>query len=342
MEDEDFEKVVAALDELREDFREYQEFSEQYEREKRVENIQVLIALGVIGGTLTVFTSRLVDTPFWQNVLSSPFWRVILSAFVASNTIFLILKLLTIPLQPVTDNKYIAYIHEVIEPFLYFFSVTGVLLAIIIRFLITPWYHGFQPFGKFWIAIGSLALPFLLGVLYAQAYRINAALRRSRKIIVEINQILEESVREGALSSEERAKLLRDVFAASTPTPVSLYAIFVIQQIISDILKERKSPQDRIETSERQFDDQINTYLKSYTTTSAALPLLIFIFRYLSEKENDGHELSNKERKKLRSKIQNLRNKAVHGQLDEEEIEVFTEYLRQYSQSDDNEEDRPE
>lgn len=332
MEDGDAEEIKTTLEDLRDEFRQYRESTEQYERDKRVENIQVLIALSAVGGTLTILTSRLMTTPFWQNLLTSPYWITILSAFVGANALFLILKLLTIPLQPISDNRYLIYTHEVLEPFLYFFAISGVLLASIVRFIIDPLYSDLQAMQKMGVAVASLGFPFLIGFVYAQAYRINAALRRSQMVFSEVNKILEKSVKQGTLSAEERTSILRDVLVASIPASWSAYLLFIIWQSIREYIKDSDGS-DR-EDSEQELNKYVNDYLASPTATPVTYSLIIQLFNYISETNDAEGELSEGERAELRNKIRNLRNKAVHDQLDQDDLEEFSNYLERYRQKE--------
>jgi len=112
----DDDRVEKELIRLREDLREHHEDSRQKELDRRIENIQILIALAVVGASISIYSSQVTNTPFWQKLLNSSYWEIVILAFVFANALFLILKLLTIPLQQISNSTSLSYIHDTIEP----------------------------------------------------------------------------------------------------------------------------------------------------------------------------------------------------------------------------------
>lgn len=112
-----------------------EEFVEKNEGSlKRSENIQVLIALGVLGLTGTLVAQNLITFPLLQGASESNLVRWGFRLLVYSTIVFLAAKLVTSTFYPSGRNRVLIALHEWIEPFIYVFSTFsfGLLVAVIV------------------------------------------------------------------------------------------------------------------------------------------------------------------------------------------------------------------
>lgn len=108
----------------------YIEERKSRESEKRAENIQILVSLGIIGLAGTLYSQGVVDFPLIRGFASSEPVRGMFRVFIYSTGLFIILKTLTGSIYPMTDSETIQYIHNRVEPFLYLLSLIGLGLLI--------------------------------------------------------------------------------------------------------------------------------------------------------------------------------------------------------------------
>lgn len=319
--------------ELRQEFQEYVETTTQYQTNRRVENIQVLIALSVVGGAISLYSGGFLDTSVWQNQIQSRYWVIILRVFIGANAIFLLLKLITIPLLPVSNSDLISFLHEEIEPFLYFFSVLGVIFSLVVRGISSPFYTSLTTDQQGYLAVGSLVLPLLIAGGYAQIYRISSALQRERPILLEINHALDDLVRTGAINAEMQARLMQSIISTMTPSPAFLILLDGVEEVATSIFNVSEETTDSIIRANNQI-------IKSLLfTTSPSISMLLAQFNQnlediLTKKQTGENQLSKQEHKEIRNLIINLRNKNTHGELTEEDLMKIREYLENDEESD--------
>jgi hypothetical protein len=332
------DRLITEMRELRQDFQEYVETTTQYQTSRRVENIQVLIALSVVGGAISLYSGRFLESTVWKNQIQSPYWIIILKVFIGSNALFLILKLITIPLLPVSSSGFVAFLHDEIEPFLYFFAVLGVVFALLMRGVSIPFYEGLSVDQRGYLAIISLILPLLIAGVYAQSFRISSALQRDRPLFIEINSILDELVRTGAISAEMQTRLMRNILSTMTPSPVLLILLDTIEDVILSLF-------DASEKTTDAFVEANMLLAKSLTyTISPNIISVLTVFNQnlediLIEKQTGESKLSKNEKMEVRNRIIELRNKSAHGELTEEDLMELNKYLEQLEndESDDEE-----
>lgn len=363
----DDDRVEKELIRLREDLREYHEDSRQKELDRRIENIQILIALAVVGASISIYSSQVINTPFWQRLLNSSYWKIVISAFVSANALFLILKLLTIPLQQISNSTSLSYVHDTVEPFLYFFAVAGALSAVIIGGTITIIQPNLDQVGQISFAIISLILPLISAVLYAQAYRLNISLERYQQMLLEIDRTFSLFVAMGAMTAEEQSKLIRQMAILLVPIPSLLSATYIrlIRRVAQRISLVSNRFADRFKNSNvllrklaqrtssvsNRFADQFkdsNVLLTSYLDdilSGARYPRgvtsWLAIWYDLVDTQKQSKQISESHKRELMSEMAEIRNKATHGQLDNDDIDRIREILKQYDlelDSDDNSE----
>lgn len=329
-------QIISELQDLRDDFQDYADTSNQYQTSRRVENIQVLIALSVVAGTISLYTSGFFESQIWETQLQTRYWVKILEVFIAANGVFLMLKLITIPLLPVTDEGWVAFVHEEVEPFLYFFAVLGVVAAFIVRILAIPLFEGLSGGDREALAYLSLIIPMAFATVYSQSYRINSALQRERPLYIETNQILDGLVQTGTITAEAQTKLMRSILKTMTPTP----AIILILDAIQDGLESVFGLSE--ETVE--IMNEINSFLAKSVIYGVSSETSSFLSAYnqsleeiIIDEQIEEKELSTEELERLRNRVRELRNRAAHGELSEQDIMDLHEYLESLQDSDENE-----
>ncbi|MFD1644368.1 hypothetical protein [Haloarchaeobius litoreus] len=114
------QESVEVFQELYNEFREYHEESQEREFQRRRENVQVLIALAVIGGYISFEASR---KDFFNTGLS----EIVLLALVSSSGVFLFIKMTTITVRPDFNHPKIEFFDELVAPMLYLLSVYGLI-----------------------------------------------------------------------------------------------------------------------------------------------------------------------------------------------------------------------
>lgn len=316
------------IQELREEFQEYREITAKARSNRRVENIQVLVALGIVGAFISLYSSGIIGNEFWQGLITSPFWNIILITFISSNTIFLILKLITIPLMPVFDSRILSTFHEEVEPFLYLFSILGVLFAVLIRVIMTPFYDGFGAELKTILACASLLVPFLAGVGYSQAYRLSAGFQRNYPSIIVFRDILEELESAGKITEETNTLLMRSIVSVATPTPLFLSLIRPLSDLIDiaksatgDLLQETSVVSENITNFIFSFNRILNRLSNILIIPPTSLLLINSLYpKNGSEAISSDIDFSSEDEKRLRQAIRVLRRKQERGNLDEEDI----------------------
>lgn len=320
--------LYTEINRLRQDFQEYSDSTNQYQTSRRVENIQVLIALSVIGGAVSLYSGGFLESTVWKNQIQSRYWIIILQSFIGANFTFLILKLVTIPLLPISGSGLVNFLHEEVEPFLYFFAVLGVIFALLMRGASYPFYGGLSVDQRGYLAIIALIFPLLIAGIYAQAFRISSALQRETPLFIETNHILEEMVRTGAISAEMQARLMRDVLSTMTPAPALLVVFDIIEDLTVSVFDLSEETVDSIVRVNRLLVKTL-----TYGISPNIVPLLDSFNQSLEdiliEEKSDNPELSKKNKEKLRSKIIELRNKSAHGELTEEDLMELNEYIEE-------------
>lgn len=123
---------------LYDEFVNYTEERQKRESEKRAENIQILVSLGIIGLAGTLYSQGVVDFPLVKGFASSEPVRSMFRVFIYSTGIFIIFKTITVSIYPVTDNETIQYVHNRVEPFLYLLSLIGLGLLITTSEILLP------------------------------------------------------------------------------------------------------------------------------------------------------------------------------------------------------------
>lgn len=327
------DKLVTEMRELRQEFQEYADTTTQYRISRRVENIQVLIALSVVGGTITLYSSGFLESPIWKNLINTWYWVVILSIFIGANALFLLLKLITIPLLPVWNSGLVRFLHEEVEPFLYFFAVLGAVSAILMGFGSRLFLERLSAIEQVWLAIISLILPGIIAVIYSQMYRISSAVERESIFIMEIDHILNDLARAGAINAEMQAQLMRNILSIMTPSPALLVVLDEIEGLLESIfgISEETS---RIFTRMNLFLANFIVYSLSIRTNEILAQTNQSLAEVLVEKQKQDKDLTKKQRTNLRNRIIQLRNKGAHGQLTEEDLRELYEYLEKQKEDE--------
>lgn len=320
--------LYAEINKLRQDFQEYSDSTNQYQTSRRVENIQVLIALSVIGGAISLYSGGFLDSAIWKDQIQSRYWIIILQSFIGANFLFLILKLVTIPLLPISDSGLVNFLHEEVEPFLYFFAVLGVVFALLMRSVSNPVYGGLSVDQRGYLAIIALFFPLLIAGVYSQAFRISSALQRETPLFIETNHILEEMVRTGTISAEMQARLMRDILSTMTPAPALLVIFEILEEFSLSVFDLSEETIDSIVRVNRLLVKSL-----TYGISPSVVPLLNSfnqnIEDVLVKKKSDERGFSKENKEKLRRKIVELRNKSAHGELTEDDLMELNKYIEQ-------------
>lgn len=90
---------------------------------RRSENVQILIALGVLGLAGTLFAQGLIEFPLLSDASESSIVQWSFRFLVYSTALFLIAKLITSTFYPSSDSDLFLLVHEWIQPFVYSTSV---------------------------------------------------------------------------------------------------------------------------------------------------------------------------------------------------------------------------
>lgn len=329
---ERMDELVDEIRNLRNDFQEYTETTTQYQTSRRVENIQVLIALSVVGGAISLYSGGFLDTAIWQNQIKSRYWIIILNVFIGSNALFLILKLTTIPLLSVSNSGLVSFLHEEVEPFLYLFAILGVLFSLLMRVVSLPVYKGLSVDQRGYLAIASLFFPLLLAGIYAQIYRISSALQRERPLLLEINHILDGLVRTGAITAEMQARLMRNILLSITPVP----ALFVLVKLIEDTVTSQFDISEQTTETFIGINSSLVEFFTYLISPSLIAALMFFdqdLEDILMNRRDDRSGLSKEEEIELRDRISELRNKRAHGELTEEDVMELNNYLERLEEN---------
>lgn len=118
-----------------------EEFVEKNEGSlRRSENIQILIALGVLGLTGTLVAQNLISFPLLEGASESELVQWGFRLLVYTTIVFLAAKLVTSAFYPSSKNRVLIALHEWVEPFIYVFSTSafGFLVAVIVVVQNTP------------------------------------------------------------------------------------------------------------------------------------------------------------------------------------------------------------
>ena len=231
-------ELIDEIRELRGEFREYRREANQQNVNRRVENVQILVALAVVGAVVTLYSSGIAEKEFWQAIIESPYWSVILLVFVGSNMVFLLLKLVTVPLIPSFDHQHISFVHNEIEPFLYFFAILGLVSSLIVRVIVSPLYTELGTDIQTVLAIISLPFPLVIAFMYARANRISAIIRKYSTTISLVAEIADELEKDNRISANTSALVVRHILIALTPAPLILIP-FNILEFLSAIVKDK-------------------------------------------------------------------------------------------------------
>lgn len=326
---EEDDQLLAEIQDLREDFKEYANSTSQRRANRRVENIQVLIALTVVAGLISIYSSDIYEMDISQYIVQNPFWRIILGTFVLGNILFLILKLITIPIISISNNRVIAFFHDEFEPFLYLFAILAVLFGLVVRVLVSPIFHQVGESGQSLFAIIALIIPAFIGAIYSQIYYLNINFERSRDLFIEVDELSENLVKAGAISAEMQIELTNQVIKSITPTPA---LFFIANSILNSVTKFSTSTGNVMVN----FFNSI-----AYTTSWIFTPInqTTFLFSSLTEvflNEKQSEKTTQKEREELEKRIRCLRMKEKQGRLSEEDLEEFYVYLSELSNLDDS------
>lgn len=103
---------------------------------RRAENVQLVVAIGVLTIAGTLYVNNQISFPLLESVASVSYTRTLFRYFIYSTILFVVAKVATITIYPFTDNGLVLLVHDRIEPFLYAFSplliTLGVGLGIVI------------------------------------------------------------------------------------------------------------------------------------------------------------------------------------------------------------------
>lgn len=132
---------------------------EVFERDlrRRRENVQVLIALGIIGGYITFAASE-------SSLFSTSLNQIGLQILVSISGVFLFVKMIAITFRPDFDNRWIDFVDEQIAPALYMLSVLGLTILVGANYLSSQ-LPGI-PEGIIVFAQGILFTGLIFGVMY--------------------------------------------------------------------------------------------------------------------------------------------------------------------------------
>lgn len=297
-------ELKTELERLQEQIRDLKEEYQTQTLERRMENLQVLVAIGVIGAAATVLSSPLRDTPVWQSILSSTYWRWVLSGFLIANAAFLLIKLLTIPLRRITGYDGLKPVHSFLEPLLYFFAVLGMLSAFGFWLVLSRIAPSIFVNNQAAFAALSMLIPFILSLFVASLFRMRAAIDEYRDIIGEIAIVMGETVSGEDGSSFSREEMLTILFWTVLSTipliPHPLLVWFLERQGVISI-KYNYLKQDEADTSQEQ----------GYSMHEPS--------RVMMEEVN---------KEQLKVELENLRNKLAHEELTEEDIRILTTKIK--------------
>ncbi|MDL0126307.1 hypothetical protein PNQ92_12945 [Halobacterium salinarum] len=234
MTDED--DLIEEIVQLQDAFEDYAETSQTTQRERRVENIQVLVALAVIGAAISIYSYPQSNNPIRQLLSSSNFLNILFLTFIASNVVFLILKLLTIPLYEPNQKSWIAYIHRYIEPLLYFFTVSGVGVGILVWiFLVST---DFNPGStvRAIIAVTSLLIPLFIASMIAQLSRIRSILDAYQRALTNIERSFRNSESVGNLTDQEKIEMVARAHMFLIPSSIVFRIFALLMESITNYL----------------------------------------------------------------------------------------------------------
>lgn len=322
--DEDLLKEIRTL---REEFEEYRAFSDRETARRRVENIQVLVSLGVVGAAITILSSRRFGSSLWQELLSSPYWGIIIKVFVAANVLFLTLKMITIPLRQFSDNEIILSVHEFWETFLYFFAVLGGVISIPFWYVYKISFGDISPQEMQNLALATFIIPAVLGFIIGRANRVVSAIYRSQLFLAELNHILERT-------AEQQLEIIDEVFEVfilTTPSPLVIDLLYELVEIVGWISPRVANMVKRLINN---FVDTHSDEFKRMTSISIAGTAALLIYqKQIQEKYKDKGD------KDTVKNIRKLRNKGAHGTLTEIEKEELKRLVEELEDGEDKEED---
>lgn len=193
------EEVVNEVRELRQEFRTYQQESEKQEFRRRRENVQVLVAIAVIGGYASFVSSR-------QSVFSTQLGQILSQIMVGVSGIFLLVKLATITLRPDFDHRLIEKLDEWLLPFMFVMAIFGLVIVGGASLLLQTIGQVPQQVVVFVQAI-LFALVFVGALAYASKVRINALVEREEKLRKELANTLSLLRNEGAIEGSKSNEL---------------------------------------------------------------------------------------------------------------------------------------
>lgn len=114
-----------------------EEFVEKNEGSlRRSENVQILIALGVLGLTGTLVAQNLISFPLLEGASESELVQWGFRLLVYTTIVFLAAKLVTSAFYPSSKNRFLIALHEWAEPFLYVFSTSAFGFLVVVMVLV--------------------------------------------------------------------------------------------------------------------------------------------------------------------------------------------------------------
>ena len=237
----DGDDLVDEIVKLQDAFEDYAETSQATQRERRVENIQVLVALAVVGAAISVFSYSPSNNILRKSLSSSDFLSTLFLIFIGANVLFLFLKLLTIPLYKPNQQSWVAYIHRYIEPLLYFFTVSGAGFGLLVWTSIAFTDFDPGPTSKVILAVISILVPSLIASVVAQLSRINSILNSYQQSLTNIERSFQRSELTESFTEEEQIEMMVRLQMFLIPSSISFRILNLLLEISADLLDDVSS-----------------------------------------------------------------------------------------------------
>jgi hypothetical protein len=339
------EEVIREIRELRQDIRNHNESEADREKHRRVENIQILVALGVIAATTRLITSDTSNNG-WDALFQSDFWTVVVSAFLLGNILFVLLKLITIPLLPMYEDRgTFSFINNYIQPFLYLFTILMAISSTTCKYIL-----GIIRDGKidltvlisegafsdnYIFAAFTLVLPFILAITLAGRNYIGHMVASSEELITKIYSPQVYTHTESDYyyfysDLENHRENIRKLAYLTSRKPISLRALDLITSYTVDLIEV--SSEKSAETVRKSADstNRILIWVNDVLGTLQRWLLLILLPRTILGRGNDplyDYLKLRRYERKHEDEIDELKNKMNKKELNKEDLEEIREML---------------
>jgi hypothetical protein len=162
--------------------RTYFEKEKEDDLKKRRENIQVLVALGVIGGYITFAAGR-------DEIFANEVSQIIVYFLVGVSGFFLFIKMTTVTIRPELENYWLEIIDETIAPGMYALSVYGLILVAGINY-VSRWFPNISEEMLVFIQGSFLMILILILLVWVSWKKTNTIIKTEEEMAVELANVL--------------------------------------------------------------------------------------------------------------------------------------------------------